>query len=120
SGWWRHRTWAARRDPGSCGRPRARRTGRRAQSRMHSSSRTFQGDEVTHSSTVTSVDRYIVISADCHAGADLLDYRPYLEARYQGAFDDWAATFVSPYGDLVQPDADRNWDSTRRMREMEA
>ena len=42
------------------------------------------------------------------------------EARYHDAFDDWAAAFVSPYGDLVQPDADRNWDSNRRMRELEA
>jgi predicted TIM-barrel fold metal-dependent hydrolase len=66
------------------------------------------------------VDRYVVISADCHAGADLPDYRPYLEARYHDAFDDWAASFVSPYGDLVRPDADRNWDSARRMRELEA
>jgi len=66
------------------------------------------------------VDRYLVISADCHAGADLLDYRPYLESRYHAEFDEWAANFVSPYGDLVQPDADRNWDSTRRMRELEA
>ncbi len=66
------------------------------------------------------MDRYTVISADCHAGADLLDYRPFLEARYHDAFDEWAAAFVSPYGDLVQPDANRNWDSTRRMRELEA
>lgn len=66
------------------------------------------------------MDRYAVISADCHAGADLLDYRPFLESKYHDAFDAWAATFVSPYGDLVQPDADRNWDSTRRMRELEA
>jgi predicted TIM-barrel fold metal-dependent hydrolase len=66
------------------------------------------------------MDRYTVISADCHAGADLLDYRPFLESKYHDAFDEWAATFVSPYGDLVQPDADRNWDSTRRMRELEA
>ena len=66
------------------------------------------------------MDRYTVISADTHAGADLLDYRPFLEARYHEAFDDWAAHFVSPYGDLVVPDADRNWDSTRRMRELEA
>ena len=66
------------------------------------------------------MDRYVVISADCHAGADLLDYRPYLEAKYRDAFDEWAANFVSPYGDLVRPDADRNWDSTRRMRELEA
>ena len=66
------------------------------------------------------MDRYTVISADCHAGADLLAYRPFLESKYHDAFDDWAATFVSPYGDLVQPDADRNWDSARRMRELEA
>ena len=66
------------------------------------------------------MDRYTVISADCHAGADLLDYRPFLESKYHDAFDAWAATFVSPFGDLVQPDADRNWDSTRRMRELEA
>ena len=66
------------------------------------------------------MDRYIVISADTHAGADLLDYRPYLESKYHDAFDRWAETFVSPYGDLVRPDADRNWDSARRMRELEA
>jgi predicted TIM-barrel fold metal-dependent hydrolase len=66
------------------------------------------------------MERYVVISADTHAGADLLDYRPYLESQYHDAFDRWAATFVSPYGDLVRPDADRNWDSARRMRELEA
>jgi predicted TIM-barrel fold metal-dependent hydrolase len=66
------------------------------------------------------VDRYLVISADCHAGADLLDYRPYLESRYHDQFDAWAASFVSPYGDLVRPDADQNWNSARRMRELEA
>jgi hypothetical protein len=33
------------------------------------------------------MDRYTVISADCHAGADLPDYRPYLEARLHQQFD---------------------------------
>jgi predicted TIM-barrel fold metal-dependent hydrolase len=61
-----------------------------------------------------------VISADCHAGADLRDYRPFLEARWLDEFDAWADAYVSPYGDLVKPDADRNWDSTRRMRDLEA
>ncbi|MBM3672242.1 MAG: amidohydrolase [Actinobacteria bacterium] len=65
------------------------------------------------------MDRYIVISADCHAGADLRDYRPYLESRYQDDFDDWADHFVNPYGDLERPDADRNWDSGRRTRDLE-
>ena len=25
-------------------------------------------------------ERYVVISADCHGGGDILDYRPYLES----------------------------------------
>ncbi len=66
------------------------------------------------------MDRYIVISSDCHAGADLRDYKPYLERRYQEVFDDWADHFVNPFGDLVRPDADRNWDTTKRMRDLEA
>ena len=65
------------------------------------------------------MDRYIVISADCHAGADLRDYKPYLESRYHDTFDDWADNFVNPYGDLVKPDADRNWDSAHRTRDLE-
>ena len=48
------------------------------------------------------LDRYTVISADCHAGADLREYRPYLEAEYLDEFDDWADNYVSPFGDLVQ------------------
>jgi len=66
------------------------------------------------------MDRYIVISSDCHAGADLRDYRPFLESAYHAAFDDWADHFVNPFGDLVRADADRNWDSARRMRDLEA
>ncbi|MBM3659376.1 MAG: amidohydrolase [Actinobacteria bacterium] len=64
--------------------------------------------------------RYTVISADCHAGADLGDYRPFLESRWLDEFDAWAASYESPYGDLVRPDADRNWDNARRTRELEA
>jgi predicted TIM-barrel fold metal-dependent hydrolase len=65
-------------------------------------------------------DRYTVISGDCHGGADLRDYKPFLESRYHEAFDDWADNYVNPFGDLVRPDADRNWDSTRRLRDLEA
>ncbi|WP_425474231.1 amidohydrolase family protein [Streptomyces alboniger] len=67
----------------------------------------------------THQDRYTVISADCHAGADLLDYRPYLESRHHEAFDDWAATYVNPYEDLLADTADRNWNSGRRIAELE-
>ncbi|MFK4071406.1 amidohydrolase family protein [Streptomyces sp. NPDC029674] len=68
----------------------------------------------------TTEDRYTVISADCHAGADLLDYRPYLESRHHDAFDAWAATYVNPYEDLLADTADRNWNSDRRVAELEA
>jgi hypothetical protein len=59
--------------------------------------------------------RYTVISADCHAGADLLDYKPYLEKRYHDESDVWAATYVNPYEDLLADTADRNWNSGRRL-----
>ncbi|WP_406426228.1 amidohydrolase family protein [Streptomyces sp. NBC_01589] len=63
---------------------------------------------------------YTVISADCHAGADLLDYRPYLESRYHDDFDAWAAGYVNPYADLLADTADRNWNSARRLAELAA
>src|SRR3954464_1239148 len=65
-------------------------------------------------------ERYTVISADCHAGADLLDYKPYLEKRYHDDFDVWTATYVNPYEDLLADTADRNWNSARRLAELEA
>lgn len=64
-------------------------------------------------------DRYTVISADCHAGADLLDYRPYLAKEHHEAFDAWAATYVNPYEDLLADTADKNWNSARRLAELE-
>jgi predicted TIM-barrel fold metal-dependent hydrolase len=64
--------------------------------------------------------RYTIISSDCHAGADMRAYKPYLERKYQDDFDAWADSYVNPYGDLVRPDADRNWDSTKRMPALES
>ena len=64
--------------------------------------------------------RYPVISADCHAGADLRDYRPYLESRYLAEFDRWADAYVNPFGDLVRGDANRNWDDGIRNEALEA
>jgi predicted TIM-barrel fold metal-dependent hydrolase len=68
---------------------------------------------------VLAGDRYIVISADGHAGADLRAYREYLASRHHDAFDAWADTFENPYPDLEGPDGSRNWDSDRRLAEME-
>lgn len=65
-------------------------------------------------------DRYTIISADCHAGADLLDYRDYLDPAYCDEFDAWAADYVNPFSDLSEPDAARNWDSDRRLADLDA
>ncbi|MEX2293490.1 MAG: amidohydrolase family protein [Acidimicrobiales bacterium] len=64
-------------------------------------------------------DRYVVISSDCHGGASIAAYRPYLESRYHDDFDAWMGTFENPYKDLTGNDAERNWDSARRLAEME-
>jgi predicted TIM-barrel fold metal-dependent hydrolase len=76
-------------------------------------------------------DRYVVISSDTHCGADLLDYKPYLEQRYHDEFDAWAATFVEPWRDLDAQStdfksgissflSDTNWDSPKRTAYLES
>ncbi|TDD37556.1 amidohydrolase [Actinomadura sp. KC06] len=64
-------------------------------------------------------ERYMVISSDCHGGADLLGYRDYLDPVYREEFDAWAAGYEIPYEDLKGEDGTRNWDSDRRLRELE-
>ena len=66
------------------------------------------------------MDRYTVISADCHGGGAILDYRPYLPAALHDDFDAWLRTFDNPYDDLEGDDGSRNWDTDRRLRELEA
>jgi predicted TIM-barrel fold metal-dependent hydrolase len=65
-------------------------------------------------------DRYVVISADAHAGADLRDYKDYLPSKWHEEFDVWADAYVSPFDDLVHATASRNWDSDFRLRELDA
>lgn len=81
---------------------------------------------------------HIVISADTHCGADLLGYRPYLDAKYHEEFDTWAAFMQedherrkelfkdmerTPMEVGVDGDPDefgyRNHDSEKRLREQE-
>lgn len=64
--------------------------------------------------------RYIVISADGHAGGNIADYRPYLASTWHEEFDAWAAAYVSPYEDLRGDLGARNWDSARRLRDLRA
>jgi predicted TIM-barrel fold metal-dependent hydrolase len=67
-----------------------------------------------------SDQRYVVISADCHGGGNIADYRPYLPSKWHDQFDAWSAAYEIPYEDMKGPDGDRNWDSDRRVKELEA
>ncbi|MGB6058543.1 MAG: amidohydrolase family protein [Microthrixaceae bacterium] len=64
---------------------------------------------------------YVVISADGHVGADLLDYKPYLEQRWHEDFDAWAKGFIDPYEErFLSSDVSVNWDSDLRLQQTEA
>jgi predicted TIM-barrel fold metal-dependent hydrolase len=65
-------------------------------------------------------DRYTVISADGHAGASVPTYRDYLASKWHEEFDEWAKRYENPFEDLAGSNAYRNWDSARRVTELEA
>ena len=66
----------------------------------------------------TIVDgRYVILSIDGHAGADVMTYRDYLPSKYHADFDDWVKDFKNPFDDLRGQTAYRNWDSDRRLEE---
>jgi predicted TIM-barrel fold metal-dependent hydrolase len=84
--------------------------------------------------TLPDLDRYVVVSADTHAGADVRMYKQYLEGRWHDEFDAWAADVETRMAAMREfmgdrsvgvdgdhdLDANRNWDSARRVREMES
>lgn len=67
----------------------------------------------------TADDRHIVISADGHGGASIGGYRDYLDPSYLEEFDRWAAAVEIPYEDMKGEEGSRNWDSDRRLSELE-
>ena len=77
---------------------------------------------------IMAMQHQIVISTDGHCGADLWDYKPYLEQRYHDAFDPWANGFSDAWADELDQDrpvnnrsgvasaaAPLNWDSQLRL-----
>jgi predicted TIM-barrel fold metal-dependent hydrolase len=68
---------------------------------------------------MTDTDRYVIVSADCHGGAELYEYRDYLERRHHDAFDAWARDYAIPFEDLMGDEGGRNWDSGRRLSDLE-
>ncbi len=85
-------------------------------------------------SSLEGLDRYLLITADTHAGSDPEGFGPYLERKWQGEFRAWVEQqaqlakimrqvmgkrSIGVDGD-PEIDGDRNWDTTRRLRETEA
>ena len=80
------------------------------------------------------LDRYVLITADSHAGPSPEGYGQYLEQKWQADFKDWlvesenfAKAMRQVMGDRSigvdgdpDVDGDRNWDTARRVRETEA
>ena len=71
-------------------------------------------------SAVKATDRYTIVSADGHAGADITAYKAYLEGKYHEEFDRWFATYENPWQDLEQTGRTRNWDNDERLRDLDA
>ncbi|MGC0367406.1 putative TIM-barrel fold metal-dependent hydrolase [Rhodococcus sp. 27YEA15] len=88
---------------------------------------------------ITDDHHYVVISADNHAGSDLLGYKPFLEKKWHDEFDVWAAAYTNPW-DFVDPRMKRddfrvdknqllagaaswhsplNWESETRLEHMD-
>jgi len=75
----------------------------------------------TSASTPGIVDgRYVVISADTHAGGSHEQYREYLDPAYRDEFDAWRERYKNPFKDLHGHRRVRNWDSDLRWEEMDA
>lgn len=63
-------------------------------------------------------DRYTIISADTHAGANHETYREYLDPSFVADFDAWRGKYKNPWKDLRDTDLRvRNWDDDRRDRD---
>src|SRR5262245_61496663 len=68
-------------------------------------------------------ERYVVVSADCHAGASFDLYRDYLEAGFLEQYDAWRASYRVEFEDLKDPTTEayrRNHDGALRQRDLEA
>ena len=69
--------------------------------------------------TLSATDRYTIISADCHAGANHETYREYLDPAYLEDFDAWRNKYKNPFRDLQDGGRVRNWDNERRISDLE-
>ena len=68
---------------------------------------------------MTTIERYTIISADCHAGGNHAAYREFLDPAWRDEFDAWRGEYSNPFRDLQGDGRDRNWDDDRRIAEQE-
>jgi predicted TIM-barrel fold metal-dependent hydrolase len=64
-------------------------------------------------------DRYVVISADCHAGGSMDQYREYLDPAFVEEFDAWRNRYKNPFRDLHGNRRMKNWDNETRLAELD-
>jgi predicted TIM-barrel fold metal-dependent hydrolase len=68
-----------------------------------------------------TIDRYMILTSDSHAGASTDGYRPYLAPRWHDDYDRWVASIRNPWVDLRDPErAKLNWDADARTAVMDA
>ena len=82
------------------------------------------------------MDRYLIISSDCHAGLPNEEYRPYLDPEHRDALDDYLANrdamikraggnadnseFVKQWEEEAGEGLNGGWDVARRDKELDA
>jgi predicted TIM-barrel fold metal-dependent hydrolase len=64
-----------------------------------------------------TIDRYMILSSDAHAGAPMAAYKDFLASEWHDEFDAWLAAVVNPWVDVNDT---RNWHSADRVAAMDA
>lgn len=67
--------------------------------------------------TWDTIDRYLVLSSDAHAGAPMAGYKRFLDPHLHDEFDAWLAAVVNPWADVSDT---TNWHSDDRLAAMDA
>lgn len=65
-------------------------------------------------------DPYVLISADCHAGARISGYRDYVEEKYLERFDEWREKYRNPSRSHLGKKKDKTWGGQDRVDDLES
>lgn len=70
--------------------------------------------------TAVNDERYVLISADCHAGARISGYRDYLDPEYRERFDEWRGQYRNPSREHLGKKKDLTWGGEERVKDLES